>query len=738
LRLPTLEPSTTVKPESSQPVLEPDLATQLAVAIGAHHRGEIATAEARYREIVLRDPGCLTAWHLLGVVAVDRGELDAGIAHLQRALALDAASPDVAYALSVAHARRGDVPAALASLDRVTRLRAEHADAWYLRGNLLLQTGRYAESLACFGSALRSRPVYAEAFNSSASALRALRRLDRALECADRAIALRPDYALAHNMRGLVLLDLRQGAEAVASFRRALDARPDFAEALHNLGTAWMQLQRHRQAAEAFARLAAMAPQFPHVRGNLLHARLECADWRDYESDRLAVSEGLACGLASDTPMQFLCLSDSAPLQLRCARLYTATHYPAAPRAVPVRVRREGPIRIAYLSGDFGEHAVSYLLAGVFERHDRSRFETIALSWGRSQEGPRRQRLETAFGRFIDVSAQGDDEVVGLMESLGVDIAIDLGGHTLGQRTGILARRAAPIQVNFLGLPATMGAAYIDYLIADRHLIPEHLRPHYEEQVVWLPESFQPNDDRRGAAADAGPRGRHGLPATGLVLCCFNKTCKLNPPMFAVWMRLLQAIPEGVLWLLAADAQVAQRLRGEAAAHGVPPERLVFAPPTGYADYLARYTHADLFLDTWPFNGGATVSDALSMGVPVLTCLGESFSARMAGGLLASLELPELAAADLAHYEATALALLSDADRLARIRRLLAERREQHPFFDTDRYRRHLEGAYETMMARHAGGLAPAAFAVPAIDDHPGKKVHSSSDHSSRLSSGPT
>jgi len=714
--------------DSSKPVPEPGVQARLTVAIAAHRRGDTAAAEAHYREILVHDPSCFTAWHLLGLIAIDRADLDAGVAHLQRALAIDAGSAEVHFALGVAQSRRGDIDSALASLDRVTRLQPDRADAWYLRGNILLQAGRTEESLPCYAAALRSRPDFAEALNSLASASRTLRRHDRALECADRALALRPDYALAHNMRGLVLLDLRRGAAAIESFRRALAAQPDFAEALHNLGTTLMQLQRYAEAAEIFASLAATAPHFAHGRGNLLHARLHGAEWRDYESETRAVSDGLARGHPTDTPMQFLYHTDSPALQQRCARLYTAAHYPATPRMGPPRnAGRGGRMRIAYLSGDFGEHPVSYLLTGVFERHDRSRCETIALSWGRSKEGPTRRRLEAAFERFIDVSAHSDTEIATLMESLGVDIAVDLGGHTLGQRTGILARRAAPIQVNFLGLPATMGAPYIDYLIADRRLVPEQSRSHYDEQVVWLPDSFQPNDDRRGFAADAGPRSRHGLPASGFVFCCFNKTCKLNPPMFAVWMRLLLAVPGSVLWLIAGDAHVAQRLRGEAEARGVAAERLVFAPPADYAEYLARYVHADLFLDTLPFNGGATVSDALSMGVPVLCCMGESFAARMAGSLLSSLQLPELVTADLAQYAATALRLASDTDRLARLRAELRSRRELHPFFDTDRYRRVLESAYEIMAGRSAAGLPPASFAVPALEHH-----------SSRLSKGPT
>jgi protein O-GlcNAc transferase len=302
---------------------------------------------------------------------------------------------------------------------------------------------------------------------------------------------------------------------------------------------------------------------------------------------------------------------------------------------------------------------------------------------------------------------------VRLMQELDVDIAVDLGGHTLGQRTAILAQRPAPVQVNYLGLPATMGAPYIDYLIADRFLIAEERRPLYAEKVVWLEGCFQPNDDRRPQVPEAKPRGALGLPAEGLVLCSFNRNSKFNPPCFDVWMRLLAAVPGSVLWLLATHRAAADNLRRAAAARGVAAERLVFAEQAPYLEYLSRYRHVDLFLDTSPFNGGTTVSDAISMGVPVLTMAGESFSARMAGSILTNLGFAELVTPSLEAYQASALRLARDPVQLRGLRRELERRRGTHPFFDTDRYRANLEAAFQIMWERHAAGLPPAPFAAP-------------------------
>jgi protein O-GlcNAc transferase len=700
-----MQPKTPPQPTTAS------LQHRLGAALAHHQRGDVAFAEAVYREVLREIPRCFDALHLLGIALIDRGATDEGIEFMQRALAVDPSQSGAHYSLARALAAKGDQASALESVNRATRIQPNLTDAWFLRGNLLQQAEQLEQAVQSYERAVALQPNFPEAFNNLAAALRALRKTQRAIECADRALALKPNYAKAFNNLGLILLDCHRQTAAVDNFQRAIMIEPEFAEASHNLGTALMQLRRFEDARDTFARLAAFAPNFRHVYGNLLYAKLSCCDWTGF--DRLAetVSGAVARGEHADVPMSFLNISGSARLQRRCAQTYTDAHYPAqTAEHRQVTRRNDGRIRIAYLSGDFGEHAVTYLLAGVLARHDLSRFETIGLSWDRVGEGTTRHRVEAAFSRFIDITAASDAEVVRLMQELQVDIAVDLSGHTLGQRTGILARRAAPVQVNYLGLPATMGARYMDYLIADAFLVPEAHRIHYAEQVVWLP-CFQPNDDRRNLPPGTS-RAQHGLPEAGFIFCSFNNNTKMNPGCFDIWMRLLGSVPGSVLWMLADSPLVADNLRREAVSRGADAGRLIFAKRAAYDDYLARYAHADLFLDSVPFNGGTTASDALSMGVPVLTCAGESFSARMAGSLLSGLELPELVTASLTDYESTALDLATSPMRLRALRQRLAQARPTHPFFDTDRYRQHLESAYQTMWERSAAGLAPAAFSV--------------------------
>lgn len=680
-------------------------------ALQAHRRGDHQTARVGYLAVLEDHPRNFDALHLLGLLCTETGSVDEGIALLRRALAVDPANAAAHYTLAGVLLAKGDERATLESLERTIALQPTNPAAWLMRGNVLQHLQALAQSIDCYREAVRQQPAFPEAFNNLAAALRALRRFDEALASAEQALAQRPAYPQALNNRGLIQLDRKHGAAAVEDFRHALALNPSFAEAWHNLGTALMLLKRYAEARDAFAQLARLAPQFPHALGNLVYAKLCDCDWQEWGLWSTALLEAVDRGAHAAMPAAFLCVSGSAAAQLRCAEAFTRVYYPPRAPAVGESMHyHHDKIRVAYLSGDLGEHAVTYLLAGVFERHDQNRFETIAFAWDRQSDGPARRRIERSFTRFIDIDARSDAEVVRLMREFEVDIAVDLTGHTLGQRTNILAQRAAPLQVNYLGLPATMGAPYIDYLIADRFIIPAYHEPWYAEKVVCLDGCFQPNDDRRQTPPPAPSRAALGLPEAGLVLCCFNRNCKFNPATFDIWMRLLGAAPQSVLWLLATHPAAADNLRREAAARGVSPDRLVFAEQTPYLDYLARYRAADLFLDTTPFNGGATASDALTMGVPVLTLAGDSFAGRMAGSLLCDLGLGELVAISLADYEARAQSLLRDPARLRGLQQGLVRQRAEHRFFDTDHYRRTLEGAYQLMWERHAAGLPPAAF----------------------------
>jgi len=373
-----------------------------------------------------------------------------------------------------------------------------------------------------------------------------------------------------------------------------------------------------------------------------------------------------------------------------------------------------GKIRLGYFSADFHNHATAYLMAELFERHDRERFELIAFSFGLDDQGEMRQRLTASFDRFLDVSPLSDLQIARQARALNIDIAIDLKGHTLNSRTGIFACRAAPLQVNYLGFPGTSGANYFDYLIADQTLIPERNRLHYSEKIVYLPHSYQVNDRQRRTAAILPNRPSQGLPETGFVFCCFNNSYKITPAHFDCWMRILKAVEGSVLWLLEDNAEATTNLIREAERRGVSGKRLVFGKRVPLAEHLARHCCADLFIDSFPCNAHTTASDALWTGLPVLTCPGESFASRVAASLLNAIGLPELIAGSPSGYEREAIDLAMNPRKLAAIRHKLAANRLTTPLFDTARFARHIESAYGRMFERQMAGLPPEHLLIDA------------------------
>ncbi len=575
--------------------------------------------------------------------------------------------------------------------------------------------GRLAEAERLCRSALEAEPDHLEASQMLGVISLQTGRTDVALALLERAVALNPDRAPVHANLAAALTYLRRPAEALPHYQRALELDPRSAAVLNNLGNAQRALRRHSEAADSFRRLHELAPGFDFALGNRFRSLRDCCDWRNFEALRARIAVSLEAGARTDRPFSLLSVTDSLALQRAGARTYAAylCAAPGAPLWKGERYDHER-IRIAYVSADFREHVVSHVMAPLFERHDSGRFHTIGVSLAADDGSEILARCRRALGEFVSVAASTDQQAAERLRAMEVDIAVDLTGFTEGCRPGIFARRPAPVHVNLIGFPGTLGVPYMDYIVADDFVIPAELEAGYSERVVRLPECFQPNDARRSQleAAPEVSRAVAGLPEDALILCCFNNSCKLNPPLFDVWMRLLQRAPGSVLWLLGQDAAVRDNLLREAAARGIGAARLVFAPRVTYPEHLARLSLADLFLDTLPFNGGATAGDALCAGVPLLACAGEAFAARMAGSLLHAVGLPELVTSSIAEYEQRAAELLAHPHRLRELRSRLAAQERCAPLFDSARYCRHLEAAYLEMSARTARGEPPASFSV--------------------------
>jgi protein O-GlcNAc transferase len=708
--------------------------------------GEHASGIEYIRRSLRVNPAQPVAHANLGNAEYSMGVIGAALESYDRSIALRA---DYAPA----HNGRGnallalkELQGALASFERAAALMPGFTEALAHRGIALFQLNRIEEAIDAFSSALATRPNEARLLARRASALCLRWRYSEALADCEHALVLQPDLAEARYARLSAMMGLRRFAsvlaeidalppgaaddpeivllqanalrqlgranEAAAGYQRALELRPDFADALLSLATLHVAERRYDHAAATFERLLAIAPDYDFARGACLNAKLQNFDWSDFESSVHQITADVDGLKKVDLPLTFLSISDDPDLQLRCARTHAQTLPNTRAPDFPRRAMGHDRIRVAYLSADFLEHPMAYLLAGLFEAHDRTRFEVFAISYRSDARSPMAERLRAAFEHFIDVGERSDGEIAELIHTLEIDIAVDLMGYTAEERPGVLVRRPASLQVGYIGFPATMGAEHIDHIIADHYVIPPANARYFSERVVRLPDCFQANDSKRISYSGAITRAEAGLPEDAFVWCAFHASFKINPPLFDVWARLLCAQPNSVLWLISNTALAELNLRREAARRGVESERLIFAKREPYPRHLARLALADLCLDTWPFNGGATTSDALWSGVPVVTRSGRAFASRMSGSLLHAVGLSELATQSFEQYEQLALSLAADSGALAAVRARLKDGRATGALFDTSRFSRRLESAYVRMWQRHELGEAVESFDI--------------------------
>jgi len=711
----------------------------LKKALSLHQTGKFAEAASLYRKLVSENPRNADALHLLGVLEFQRNNAVASLDYIDRAiaikrndavflanranalvelkrfeealtnyneaLALNPAFVEALYNRGTLLLKLGRFAEAVESYDRALEKKPDHADALNNRGGALHRLNRFDEALTSYARALAIKPDFPDALNNRGNALHVLMRLDQALTSYARALAIKPDFSGALYNRGNVLRDLNRFDEALASYDRALSIKPDYLDALYNRALVLQRLQRLEEALASCDQALAINPMHDYLPGLRLFLKTMICDWRGIDNDFSRIAKNIEAGHKASAPFAIAVSPLRGALQRRCAEIYIRDKYaPTVAYEKSPGPYKHDRIRLGYFSSDFHSHATAFLMAGLFERHDRSRFEVIAFSYGSQNKDPMRSRLEQAFDRFIEVGGLPDVEVAQLARKLEIDIAVDLKGFMQNGRPGIFTKRSAPIQVNYLGYPGTMGSEHFDYLIADATLIPQRLQSDYAEKIVYLPDSYQVNDEGRVIADRLFTRAECGLPEKGFVFCCFNNNYKILPGVFDVWMRLLKSVEGSILWLLEDNSAAVKNLKAEAQTRGIRPERLVFAKRMDMSDHLARHRLADLFLDTLPCNAHTTASDALWTGLPVLTCLGDTFAGRVAASLLSAIGLAELITPNVLEYEARALRLASNREVLLSLRRKLAANRLTSPLFDTVAFTKQIEAAYFTMWQRHLAG----------------------------------
>jgi predicted O-linked N-acetylglucosamine transferase (SPINDLY family) len=681
------------------------------------HLGRLEEALASYDESLRLQSGNWRAVTNRGMVLLELKRVDEALGAFRLALQLEPGAVQAHKNLGAALLKLALPEQALNCFERLCTLATNDPEVWCGRGNALLAMKRPEDAIASYTRALGLNPELIDALVNRASAWQAIRHPAEALRDSDRALRIAPRSALAHNNAGSALLDMGRLQAALARYEEALLLEPEGVMPLYNRGIVLRKLARYRESAQCFADLLRVAPEQDYALGYLFQLRMDSCDWSDYGMLLEGILEGLAAGKRVINPMSMLMI-DSASLQRASAEVFASDRYPqgGSLEACPAReAATDARIRIAYISADFREHPVPYLLVGALELHDRERFEVIGISLAAAEDGTFAERVRSAFDQFVEVTGRSDREVALLLREMRVDVAVDLMGFTDGNRLGIFAHRAAPVQVSYLGYAGTLGAPYMDYLLADRLAIPEGRDNDFREHIVRMPDCFLPLDGLRELPARMSRRDA-GLPASGFVFCAFTNPCKINPPVFESWMRLLREVPGSILWLRSISAESRANLEREAERLGIERDRLVLAVRTvGMTEHLARLTSADLFLDTFPYNAHSTACDALLAGVPMVTCAGESFASRIAASALTAAGLTELITQSPAEYELKALYLARHPHALSALRARLAANRMSAPLFDTRRITRHLEEAYRTMHDRALRGEATAAFTVSAL-----------------------
>ena len=676
------------------------LQVQFQDAVALHQQGKLVEAEALYCRIMAEMPDNFAARYMFALMRYQQKRNDEALAAVEEALKRNRLSPDALALHGVLLQEAGRHEEGLASLDAAIAAKPDDAAFWFNRGRALLNMGRGDEALTAMEKSLALNPRNGEGWKISGALRQRLNRMTEALADFDKCLALQPADAETWFRRGATLYALRRQNEARESFTRALAIKPDHAEAMYQRGVAaWMGAMDFEAASADLEQALRLDASLAYAPGWLLMVRQYVADWSNFAADVARINDGIREGRKVTEPFVYQAISES-PADLRsCSVIYAGDRYPARAAIAP-KTATAGKIRIGYLSGEFRDQATAYLTAGLYECHDRERFDIVGFDNGWDDGSAIRKRLNASLGRIVDISLLSSRSAAEAVKAEGIDILVNLNGYFGEHRMDVFAQRPAPIQVNYLGFPATLGADYIDYLIADRIAIPEDERKYYAEQIVYLPDCYQVNDFWVKGQPAPPSRADCGLPESAFVFCNFNSSHKLTPEAFAGWMRILRQTPGSVLWLLEFHPRFAANLRKAAQAQGIDGARILFAPVVKHDFHLARLSLADLCLDALPYNAHTTGSDALRAGVPLLTRRGSAFAGRVGASLLNAVGLPELVTETEEEFEALAMCLAQEPARLAALRGKLRHNRAGAPLFDTARFTRNLEAAYTQMWER--------------------------------------
>jgi predicted O-linked N-acetylglucosamine transferase (SPINDLY family) len=704
--------------------------SQYLIALNLYRAGQLAQAESVFQQALALQPNHADASHMLGIICYQTHRASQAVQHIKQALTISPRNFDYLNNYGLALSADNQLDAALKSFQQAILIQPKDLDLQLNIGNTLLTLNRFEEAAAYYRRVLRALPkredvraALAHCLSSIGNQAHATGNYAQAEACFVEAVVLNAqDAALYYNL-GNAQRELGKTVDAAKQYQKAIQIDPNDADTYNNLGNVQRELGQLDLAIASYTKALSINPNLYHAKVHQVHQKQHICDWQGLQQDIAEIRNWVnTVPQAQISPFAFLAMpTTTAAEQKTCANNWVSNRYAAlieqgkqlnftyTTSHENIRVASK-KIRIGYLSADFRLHPLAFLVSELIELHDRSQFEIIAFSYGVNDKSSARARLEKAFDQFHDIRQLSEIDAAKKIHACHIDILVDLTGFTQTSRSGIAALRPTPININWLGFPGTMGCLYdgkqalFDYILSDAFISPPETASHYAEQLALLPHCYQPNDRKR-PVGEIPTRETCQLPANSFVFCCFNQTFKITPDIFAVWMRLLKASPNSVLWLLECNSWAKQNLRHEAAARGIDADRLIFAPRLALADHLARHTHADLFLDTLPYNAHTTCSDALWMGVPVLSCVGETFAARVAGSLLNAADLTELITYTLQEYENKALLLYNNPEDLLTIKQKLLTEKMTSALFDTNIFAKSLEETYQAIWQRYQGKI---------------------------------
>lgn len=710
-----------------------DVAKLIQDGLALHNAGRINDARLCYLGILKKQANHFDALQLLAITYTQQKHPELALQYFDKALLINKANPAVFNNKGAALEELKRFNEALECYDRALRIKPDFVEALNNKGNVLHELGRFDEALQCceqvllinpdfagawnnkgntlnelkrfdeaFKSceqALRINPDFAESWNNLGNALNGLNQFDEALQSYDQALYIKPDYVEVLNNKGSALNGLKRLDDALESYDQALRMKPDYVEALNNKGNLLSDLKRFDEALQSYSQALSINPNYAFLMGNMQHARMHTCNWSDFHKNVDDLRLSVNSNLPSSAPFPMLGLIDDPEIQKKCATTYMNFQHPnrGRPYVRDLKSRVEN-LKIGYYSADFYDHATLHLMLEVFKNHNHSRFDFFAFSFGPKTNDPWQQEVKNYFKEFIDITKQSDVQVADFSRKLGIDIAIDLKGFTQDSRPGIFANRAAPIQINYLGYPGTMGADYIDYIIADKVIVPEESQKFYSEEVLYLPYCYQPNIHIRKVSEKAILRKDVGLRENVTVYCSFNNIYKITPDIFSLWLGILSRVADSVLWILSTNKAVENKLIQFAKDQGIESARIIFAPHLPIEEHLKRLSLADVFLDTYPYNAHTTASDSVRMGVPIVTLAGQSFASRVAASILSAVNMTDLITNNADDYQNLAVRLGTDRDYLKKTKDRLLQSIPQSPLFDSVGFTKDLEQIYLSLV----------------------------------------